>query len=117
GSGNCSLSTTNNSQQSSTSPSGNGRLATTNSDCNNQDAAAVLHRVLCAESFAENERRVSEMILHLQYLREQLVQQQAQNKTMTTENLQINDKIRLPVESEVTIIKKIIQQKFLKSTF
>jgi hypothetical protein len=36
----------------------------------------ALHRALCAESFAEKERRLSEMILQLQMLREQLLQQQ-----------------------------------------
>ncbi|KAF7405022.1 hypothetical protein HZH66_003928 [Vespula vulgaris] len=43
-----------------------------------QDGAAALHRVLCAESIVEKERRLSEMILQLQLLREQLLQQQDQ---------------------------------------
>ncbi|XP_044018964.1 transcription factor Sox-6-like isoform X2 [Aphidius gifuensis] len=60
------------------SPPGNGRLTNTEG---NQDGAAALHRVLCAESFAEKERRLSEMILQLQFLREQLLQQQDTNKT------------------------------------
>ncbi|KAF7409901.1 hypothetical protein HZH68_004282 [Vespula germanica] len=45
-----------------------------------QDGAAALHRVLCAESIVEKERRLSEMILQLQLLREQLLQQQDQKK-------------------------------------
>ncbi|CAD1475343.1 unnamed protein product [Heterotrigona itama] len=45
-----------------------------------QDGASALHRVLCAETFAEKERRLSEMILQLQLLREQLLQQQDQSK-------------------------------------
>ncbi|XP_043269169.1 transcription factor SOX-13 isoform X2 [Venturia canescens] len=59
------------------SPPGNGRLPNTDGQ---QDGAAALHRVLCAESFAEKERRLSEMILQLQFLREQLVQQQDLSK-------------------------------------
>ncbi|KAI4497761.1 hypothetical protein M0802_007087 [Mischocyttarus mexicanus] len=43
-----------------------------------QDGAAALHRVLCAENIVEKERRLSEMILQLQLLREQLLQQQDQ---------------------------------------
>jgi len=45
-----------------------------------QDSVAALHRVLCGESVAEKERRVSEMILQLQLIREQLLQQQDQSK-------------------------------------
>ncbi|XP_057335793.1 transcription factor Sox-5 isoform X2 [Microplitis mediator] len=37
-----------------------------------QDGALALHRVLCAESNAEKERRLDEMIKHLQLIREQL---------------------------------------------
>ncbi|XP_033216108.1 transcription factor SOX-13 isoform X2 [Belonocnema kinseyi] len=64
------------------SPTGVGR--TQNSDTGLQDGAAALHRVLCAESVAEKERRLSEMILQLQIIREQLLQQQDQSKTYPT---------------------------------
>ncbi|CAD6245249.1 GSCOCG00013604001-RA-CDS [Cotesia congregata] len=43
-----------------------------------QDGALALHRVLCAESNAEKERRLDEMIKHLQLIREQLSLQQDQ---------------------------------------
>lgn len=61
------------------SPPASGRMQNTEGQVQ-QDGASALHRVLCAESFAEKERRLSEMILQLQLLREQLLQQQDQSK-------------------------------------
>ncbi|XP_011499370.1 PREDICTED: transcription factor SOX-5 isoform X2 [Ceratosolen solmsi marchali] len=63
----------------SVAPSPTGTSRTQNADTGQQEsdgAAVALHRALCAESFAEKERRLSEMILQLQMLREQLLQQQ-----------------------------------------
>ncbi|XP_032674578.1 transcription factor Sox-5 isoform X6 [Odontomachus brunneus] len=62
------------------SPPGAGRIPNTEAQVQ-QDGVAALHRVLCAESFAEKERRLSEMILQLQLIREQLLQQQDQSKS------------------------------------
>lgn len=62
-------------------PSPTGRIQ--NADTGQQPAdgaVAALHRALCAESFAEKERRLSETILQLQLLREQLLQQQDPSK-------------------------------------
>lgn len=61
------------------SPPASGRMQNTDGQVQ-QDGASALHRVFCAESFAEKERRLSEMILQLQLLREQLLQQQDQSK-------------------------------------
>lgn len=61
------------------SPPDAGRIPNTEAQVE-QDGVAALHRILCAESFAEKERRLSEMILQLQLLRERLVQQQDQSK-------------------------------------
>lgn len=61
------------------SPPDAGRIANTEAQVQ-QDGVAAFHRVLCAESFAEKERRLSEMILQLQLIREQLLQQQDQSK-------------------------------------
>lgn len=61
------------------SPADAGRIANTEAQVQ-QDGVAAFHRVLCAESFAEKERRLSEMILQLQLIREQLLQQQDQSK-------------------------------------
>ncbi|XP_012279979.1 transcription factor SOX-13 [Orussus abietinus] len=60
------------------SPPSGGRLQGSEGQ---QDGVVALHRVLCAESFVEKERRLSELILQLQLLREQLLQQQDQSKT------------------------------------
>lgn len=65
------------------SPPASGRMQNTEGQVQ-QDGASALHRVLCAESFAEKERRLSEMILQLQLLREQLLQQQDQTKSYPT---------------------------------
>ncbi|XP_051169395.1 transcription factor SOX-13 isoform X3 [Leptopilina boulardi] len=64
------------------SPTGTGRSQ--NSDTGLQDGAAALHRVLCAESVAEKERKISEMILQLQLLRDHLLQTPDQMKTYPT---------------------------------
>jgi len=61
------------------SPPDSGRIPNTEVQAE-QDGVTALHRILCAESFAEKERRLSEMILQLQLLRERLVQQQDQSK-------------------------------------
>ena len=61
------------------SPPASGRMQNAEGQVQ-QDGASALHRVLCAETFAEKERRLSEMILQLQLLREQLLQQQDQSK-------------------------------------
>ncbi|XP_066603134.1 transcription factor SOX-6 [Prorops nasuta] len=66
------------------SPTGAGRTIGSSEGQTQQDGAAALHRVLCAESFVEKERRLSEMILQLQLLREQLLQQQDQSKSYPT---------------------------------
>ncbi|EZA46884.1 hypothetical protein X777_01042 [Ooceraea biroi] len=58
-----------------------GRISNTEAQVQ-QDGVAALHRVLCGESVAEKERRVSEMILQLQLIREQLLQQQDQPKSI-----------------------------------
>ncbi|CAG2058737.1 unnamed protein product [Timema podura] len=42
------------------------------------DGASALHQALAGETFSEKERRLSEMILQLQMVREQLVSQQEQ---------------------------------------
>lgn len=46
--------------------------------CN--DSAATLQQVLAGDTFIEKERRLSEMILQLQMVREQLLSQQEQAK-------------------------------------
>lgn len=61
------------------SPPGAGRIPNTEAQVQ-QDGVAALHRVLCAESFAEKDRQLSEMILQLQLIRERLLQQQDQSK-------------------------------------
>lgn len=61
------------------SPPDTGRISNAEAQVQ-QDSVAALHRVLCGESVAEKERRVSEMILQLQLIREQLLQQQDQSK-------------------------------------
>lgn len=71
--------TVNNANNVTLSPPGAGRIPNTEAQVQ-QDGVAALHRVLCAESFAEKERRLSEMILQLQLIREQLLQQQDQSK-------------------------------------
>lgn len=58
------------------SPPASGRMQNTEGQAQ-QDGASALHRVLCAETFAEKERRLSEMILQLQLMREQLLQDQS----------------------------------------
>lgn len=97
------------------SPPASGRMQNTEGQVQ-QDGASALHRVLCAESFAEKERRLSEMILQLQLLREQLLQQQDQTKVGTyvdistfiaTDNYYYYDEVvclvHLPSESLITI--------------
>ncbi|XP_034933777.1 transcription factor SOX-5 isoform X3 [Chelonus insularis] len=59
----------------------NGRIPTTEG---HQDGAAALRRVLIAETFAEKDRKLSEMILQLQFLREQLLQQQDPSKSYSS---------------------------------
>lgn len=58
------------------SPPASGRMQNTESQVQQDSASAFLF----TESFAEKERRLSEMILQLQLLREQLLQQQDQSK-------------------------------------
>lgn len=47
------------------------------------DGAAALQQALSGESFLEKERKVSEMILQLQMVREQLVSQQEQHNKVS----------------------------------
>ncbi|XP_024942467.1 transcription factor Sox-5 isoform X2 [Cephus cinctus] len=84
------------------SPPGAGRLQNTEGQ---QDGAAALQRVLCAESFVEKERRLSEMILQLQMLREQLLQQQDQSKSFPT---------HMTVDSQKQVEMQRLQTEHLK---
>ncbi|XP_063992568.1 transcription factor SOX-5 isoform X2 [Diachasmimorpha longicaudata] len=84
------------------SPTATGRSPNTDT---NQDGVAALHRVLCADSFAEKERRLSEMIMQLQYIREQLLQQQDPIKTYPS---------HMPVDSQKQMEMQRLQSEHLK---
>lgn len=58
------------------SPTGSGRVVGSEVTNQSDGAAAALQRALASENIVEKERRLTEMIVQLQYLRDQLLQQQ-----------------------------------------
>lgn len=58
------------------SPTSIGKSQNSDTGQSQQNTATALHQVLCAESVAEKERKISEIILQLQLYREKLLQEQ-----------------------------------------